>query len=65
MTSFAHTRSTFENGLLNMKYAEFTASIHWRNVRINIANSSGEIDILIFNNAIRGYRKYFRKVVET
>ena len=34
-------------------------------MRINIANGSGEIDILIFNNAIRAYRKYFRKVVET
>ena len=40
-------------------------SIHWRNVGINIANSSGEINILIFNDAIRAYRKYFRKVVET
>ena len=25
------------------------SSIHWRNVRINIANSSGEINFLIFN----------------
>ena len=38
---------------------------YWCNVRINIANSSEEINILIFNDAIRAYRKYFRKVVET
>ena len=31
-------------------------------MRINIANSSGEI-VLIFNDVIRAYRKYFRKVV--
>ena len=40
-------------------------SIHLSNVRINIANSSGKIDVLIFNDAIRAYWKYFRKVVET
>ena len=41
------------------------SSIHWRNVRINIANSSGEINFLFFNNAIHAHRKYFQKVVET
>ena len=41
------------------------SSIHWRNVRINIVNSRGEINISIFNDAICAYRKYFRKVVET
>ena len=30
-------------------------------MRINIANSSGEINILIFNDVNRAYRKYFRK----
>ena len=34
-------------------------------MRINIAYSSGEINILIFNDPIRAYRKYFRKVVGT
>ena len=32
-------------------------SYHWGNVRINNANSSGEINILILNDAIRAYRK--------
>ena len=33
-------------------------------MRMNIVNSSREINILIINNAIRAYKKYFRKVVE-
>ena len=33
-------------------------------MHINIANSSREINILIFKDAIRAYRKYFRKIVE-
>ena len=41
------------------------SSIHWHEVLINIAISSGEFNILIFNNVIRAYRKYFQKVVET
>ena len=46
-----------------MKYAQFgPLLIRWRNVRMNIANSSGEIIILIFNDAIRAYRKYLLKV---
>ena len=34
-------------------------------MRMNIVNSSREINILIFNDAIREYRKYFQKVVDT
>ena len=34
-------------------------------MRINIVNSSVEINLLIFNDVIRTDRKYFRKVVET
>ena len=34
-------------------------------MRMNIVNSSREINILIFNDPIRVYRKYFRKIVET
>ena len=64
MTSFAHTGSTFKNGCLewNMLNLFLYTLAH---VRINIANSSGEINILIFKNVIRSYRKYFWKVVET
>ena len=35
--------------------------IHWRNLRINIAYSSVEINFENFNDVIRAYRKYFLK----
>ena len=57
-------RKYFLKWFLNVKYAQFSP-LFTGNVHINIANSSGEINIIIFNDAIRAYRKYFRKVVET
>ena len=58
-------RKHFGKTVVKHEICSIQSSIHWRNVRINIANSSGEINNLIFNNAIRAYRKYFQKVVET
>ena len=58
-------RKYFRKRLLNIKYAQLSPVFTDATLRINIANSSGEINILIFNNAIRAYRKYFRKGVAT
>ena len=35
-----------------------------RNVRMNIAKSGGEINLLIFNDVIHAYRKYFQKLLK-
>ena len=65
MTSFAHIGSTFLNSFQHEICSSLKSSINRRNMCIDIANSSGEINIFIFNDAIRAYTKNFRKVVET
>ena len=47
MTPFAHTGSTCKK-LLKREICRIKSSTHWRKLRINIAYSSGEIKLWIF-----------------
>ena len=56
-----HSRipEVFSKKLLQPVKCRIKSSFHWQKLRINTVNSSGEN----FNEIIRAYRKYFRKVV--
>ena len=56
-------RKYFLKRVLNIKYAQFSPL--FTGATCAIANISGEITLLIFNDAIRAYRKYCQKVVDT